>query len=119
MIKNIFNFIYKERKIPLVVYYWHLERLLTTFPLFHFFIFSDYIYYTLSLHLILFLIVKMYLKYFLSLYNRFNNQDDYIYLMLLSFSISLLLLIYILMIFIFLRCIIFPTVLNFILKYIL
>jgi hypothetical protein len=93
----------KQTKIPLIIYYWHLERLLTTFPLFHFFLFQDYSYYTLNLHLILFLISLKVLKYYLLLYNKLETRDDYILLYLCSFSISLLLLIYILILWVFFK----------------
>lgn len=99
-------------KIPLIIYYWHLERLLTTFPLFHFFLFIDYSYYTLNLHLILFLISLKVLKFYLLLYNKLETRDDYILLYLCSFSISLLLLIYLLILLVFLNCILIPFCLN-------
>ncbi len=47
---------------PIVIYYWHLERFLTTFPIIHFYLFFEYIHYTLTLHLFLFIITNKTLK---------------------------------------------------------
>lgn len=96
MINFFLQFIYKERKIPLVIYYWHLERLLTTFPLFHFGLFNNFTYYTLILHLVIFIITNKILKIFLSYFNKLNTKEEFIMLYLVSFSVSLLILIYIL-----------------------
>lgn len=95
-----------ERKTPYVIYYWHLERLLTTFPLFHFFMFYDYVYYTLSLHLFLFILAYLIIR------NLFK-ENSVLLLLMYSFSFSLLALILILITWGFLQCIIIPTVLYY------
>jgi len=111
---NLFNKIFfTTRKIPLVIYYWHLERLLTTFPLFHFYMFKDYIYYTLSLHIILYIITYKILKICFIEYSKLETKYDWRLLYMYSFSFSLLALIYVLIIWVVLQCIIIPTIINF------
>jgi cytochrome bd-type quinol oxidase subunit 2 len=102
---------FNYRPIPYVIYYWHLERLLTTFPLFHFYLFSDY---TLPLHLFLFILCYKILKFVFIEYSKLETKYDWRLLFMYSFSFSLLALIYILMIWVFLQCIIIPTITHFI-----
>jgi hypothetical protein len=104
------RFIFNERKIPIVNYYWNLERLLTTFPLFHFYLFSDYIYYTLSLHFILLIITYKILKICFIEYYQLETKEEWLLLHTYSFSFSLLALIFVLMIWVVLQCIIVPTI---------
>lgn len=112
-LRLLLNLFYKK-KILLVIYYWHLERLLTTFPLFHFYMFKDYIYYTLSLHIILLIITYKILKICFIEYSQLETKYEWRLLYMYSFSFSLLALIFVLMIWVFLQCIIIPTITHFI-----
>jgi len=105
---------FKYRPIPLVIYYWHLERLLTTFPLFHFYLFLDFVYYTLPLHLFLFILCYKILKFVFIEYSKLETKHEWRLLFMYSFSLSLLALIFVLMIWVVLQCIIIPTITHFI-----
>lgn len=72
----LINKLFKHKPIPYVIYYWHLERLLTTFLLFHFYLFSDYVYYTLNLHLFLLIITYKILRLFLIGYSKLETKYD-------------------------------------------
>jgi len=108
----LINKLFAIKPIPLVIYYWHLERLLTTFTLFHFYLFSDFVYYTLSLHLILFIIINKILKFVFIEHSHLETNSEWRLLYMYSFSFSLLALIYILIIWVILKCIILPTIFN-------
>jgi len=85
--RKIINFIFKERKIPLLLYFMSLKGLLITFPLLNLLFTHEISKYTLTLNLIFFITAYAALRSQLKAWNMLKG--NFIYIMYFSFAFSL------------------------------